>query len=69
MPEFHRGREELGQNFLVHPKYKSMLIRLTAAPGHPVVELAEATGPSRSHWPDVAAISPWSRWTPGGSPN
>ena len=44
MPRYHQGREELGQNFLVHSKYKSTLARSALSQGLPVVELAAGDG-------------------------
>lgn len=44
MPEFHRGREELGQNFLVHQKYKSILVERVSSSGLPVLEMAGGDG-------------------------
>ena len=44
MPKHHPGREELGQNFLVDPKYVSILARDASRPGLPVVELAGGDG-------------------------
>lgn len=44
MSRFHPGREELGQNSLVDPKYKSKLADPAIRSGLPVVELAAGDG-------------------------
>lgn len=44
MSRYHYGREELGQNFLVQSKYKSILVGKAVEPGLPVVELAAGDG-------------------------